>query len=212
MKLYFVPGAPSPNRVRLYLAEKNIAGIVVPVQEVNLQGGLYQEAAHLARNALGKVPVLEVSDGTFVSESLAIAEYLEECYPEPSLFGRTALERAKVRELDRIAELRVFYLLCRYVQATVTQRARFPDPAIGIHYKGQLPVGLKALNREVQSNGPFIAGNRPTIVDCTLAAALEFGRTNGVNVLDEHEALGAWFERYRARDAVRSILNPPGPE
>ncbi|MBS0341313.1 MAG: glutathione S-transferase family protein [Proteobacteria bacterium] len=208
MKLYFLPGAPSPNRVRLYIAEKNAESTVLDIQEVNLQGGLQRSAAHLLRNPFGKVPVLEVAQGTFISESLAIAEYLEECFPMPPLFGRTKLERARVRELERVAELRVFYPLGRYVQATVTQAESFPEPGVAAHFLSRIPAGLEFLDRELSTGKPYIAGDFPSMADCTLAAILEFARAKGVMAVAGYPALTEWFDRYRARPAVRTIFHP----
>ncbi len=209
MKLYFLPGAPSPNRVRLYVAEKNANAKVLDIEEVNLQGGLHRSTAHLLRNPFGKVPVLEIDPSTFIGESLAIAEYLEECFPAPPLFGRTKLERARVRELERIAELRVFYPLGRYVQATVTQVESFPEPGVAAHFLGRIPAGLEYLDGELRTGRPYIAGDFPTMADCTLAAILEFARSKGVTVTGDYPALTAWFDRYRARPAVRAIFQPP---
>lgn len=126
---FICPGAPSPTRVRLYVAEKNAAELVVQVTQVvvNLRAGEQRREAHLARNPLGRVPVLEVERGVFLGESLAIIEYLEECFPEPSMLGSTPLERAQVRELDRIAELRVLLPLGRLVHSTNSPMARRPN-------------------------------------------------------------------------------------
>ncbi|RYG56231.1 MAG: glutathione S-transferase family protein [Alphaproteobacteria bacterium] len=207
MKLYFLPRAPSPNRVRLYIAEKNAETLVVQVEEVSLAGGRHKEPSHLARNALGKVPVLQLEDGTCIHESLAIVEYLEELFPDPAMFGTTPLERARTRATERVAEIRVFYPLGRYVQAVVTQHTRFPDPVIAAHYRSQLPTGLSFLSRQLEAGGPFLMGPKPTMADCTLAATLEFARTNGIHVLDEYKALDAWFERYRTRTVYQSVFN-----
>lgn len=62
MKLYFLPGAPSPDRVRLYISEKNSMENVIRVDEISLAGGKQKEPAHLARNRLAKVPVPEVAE------------------------------------------------------------------------------------------------------------------------------------------------------
>ena len=48
--------------------------------------------------------MLELDDGCYLTESLAIIEYFEELHPEPPMLGRTPLERARVRELERIAD------------------------------------------------------------------------------------------------------------
>lgn len=210
MNLFICPGAPSPTRVRLYVAEKNAVQPVVQVTEVvvNLQAGEQRQEAHLARNPIGRVPVLEVDDGVFLSESLAIIEYLEDCFPAPSMLGSTPLERARVRELDRVAELRVLLPLGRLVHFSNSPMARRPEPALADHYRSMLPVGLGFIDARLRDGRPFIAGDRPTVVDCTLAAALDFGRRRGVPLDDEYGEVAAWFERYRARAAVQQVMAP----
>jgi glutathione S-transferase len=210
MNLFIGPGAPSATRVRLYVAEKNALAPVVPVTEVvvDLQKGHQHQESHLSRNPAGRVPVLEIEEGVFLSESLAIMEYLEECFPEPSMFGRTTLERARVRELDRIAELRVLLPLARFAHAVNSPTARPPAPAVAEHYANMLPAGLRHIGGLLRDGRPFIAGDRPTIVDCTLGAALDFGRWRGVALNDEYAEVIAWYERYRARAAVRQVMGP----
>lgn len=210
MNLFICPGAPSPTRVRLYVAEKNAVQPVLQVTDVvvNLQAGEQRQEPHLARNPIGRIPVLEVEDGVFLSESLAIIEYLEECFPDPSMFGSTTLERARVRELDRVAELRVLLPLGRLVHATNSPMARRPEPLLADHFRSMLPLGLGFLNDRLRDGRRFIAGDRPTIADCTLAAALDFGRRRGVPLDDEYCEVAAWFERYRTRAVVRQVMAP----
>ena len=100
MKLYFFPVAPNPTKVRLYVAEKRAAGGTLDLTEelVDLPKGAHKQAEHLARNPLGRLPVLELADGTYLTESLAIIEYLEEISPEPPLIGR---HRARARTRAR---------------------------------------------------------------------------------------------------------------
>src|SRR5689334_16616042 len=81
----------NPRIVRFYLAEK---GIDVPRQEVDILGAENRRADYLERNPAGQLPTLELSDGTFIAETAAIIEYLEELHPEPPLIGSTAKERA----------------------------------------------------------------------------------------------------------------------
>ncbi len=206
MKLYFLSGAPSPDRVRLYIAEKNSLSRIIDIDEVSLNGGSQKEAAHIARNRLAKVPVLEVGDNEFIHESLAIIEYLEELFPESPMIGATPIERAKTRATERVAEMRVFYPLSRYVQAVAMQPSRFPDPAIADHFKGQFPIGLHYLNQQVEAQGPFLMGAQVSIADCTLAAILEFARVHDVLVLDEYDGLAAWFDRFRWRSSAVQVF------
>ena len=87
MKLYVFPVAPNPTRVRLYLAEKSSGGAEFDIQEVmvNLPEKQQQSREHLKRNPLAKLPVLEIEDGVYLTESLAIIEYLEELVPDPPM-------------------------------------------------------------------------------------------------------------------------------
>jgi glutathione S-transferase len=89
MKLYDYKAAPNPRRVRIYMAEK---GIDIPLIPVDIMKREQKSPDFLAKNPLGSLPVLELADGTCISESVAICRYLEALYPEPPLFGRTAAE------------------------------------------------------------------------------------------------------------------------
>ena len=97
MKLYVFPVAPNPTKVRSYVAEK---GIEIEQVMVNLREGAQRRPEFLAKNPLGGLPVLELDDGTHLTESLAIIEFLEEQHPHPPMIGTTPLERARVRVLN----------------------------------------------------------------------------------------------------------------
>jgi len=76
MLLYVFPIAPNPTRVRLYLAEKQAAGARIELEQVNvnLREGQQRSPEHLARNPFGRLPVLELADGTHLTESLTIIQ------------------------------------------------------------------------------------------------------------------------------------------
>ena len=102
MKLYDLPPSPNARRVRIFVAEK---GLEIPTIAVDMAKGENKAADYLAKNSLGKMPVLELDDGTCIAESGAICRYLEETHPEPALMGRTAVERAQVEMWNRRMEL-----------------------------------------------------------------------------------------------------------
>src|SRR5881397_4022521 len=104
MKIYDFVGAPNPKKLRVYLVEK---GLDIPFEPVNIVTGENRTPEFLKRNPLGGLPVLELDDGRHLTESLAIIEYLEELHPSPPMIGTAPLERARVRELERIVELGV---------------------------------------------------------------------------------------------------------
>ena len=82
MKIYDFKGFPNPTRVRIALAEK---GLIDKVQFVNVDvpRGEHKEPAFMAKNPSAAVPVLELEDGTFISECTAITEYLDNLVGEP---------------------------------------------------------------------------------------------------------------------------------
>jgi glutathione S-transferase len=74
---------------------------------VNTVKGRHKEPEHLARNPFGTVPALELDDGTFLMESLAIIEYLEAKFPEATLYAGTPEQIGKAKDLERIVDLRL---------------------------------------------------------------------------------------------------------
>jgi glutathione S-transferase len=127
VKLYTYPPAPNPARVGFYLNEK---GLEVEQVIVDFRRNEQNSPEHLARNPAGVVPVLELDDGTCLTESLAIIEYLEELHPEPPMIGRDPLERALTRARERWIEMNVLLRIARYVHAANSPLGRPPNPAI----------------------------------------------------------------------------------
>ena len=208
MKLYVFPVAPNPTRVRLYLAEKRAAGarIDLPEEVVDLRSGEQKSPSHLARNAFGKLPVLELDDGSYLTESLAIVEYLEELWPDPPMMGRTALERARVRETERIIEQGVLGPIARVIHTTNSPLGWPPQPEVAAYFRKALPEACRYLEQRLADGRPFLMGERPTMPDCTLGAALQFGRFGGVAPDAELGHLARWDRGYRARDAVKPVI------
>ncbi len=209
MKLYVFPVAPNPTRVRLYLAEKAAAGTKIDLAEVmvNLREGGQKQAEHLSRNPFGKLPVLELDDGTHLIESLAIIEYLEESHPQPPLIGSTPLGRARVRELERIAELGVLLPVTRIVHATKSPLGLPPMPEVAAHFRKALPDALTVLDRLLADGRRFVAGDRATIADCTLQAAFQFARFGQVEIDSAFSHLARWDGEYRQRPAAQAVLS-----
>jgi glutathione S-transferase len=101
MKLYNHPFAPNPRRVRIFAAEK---GIKLPIEDVDLLAGQNRTPEFLKKNSSGAVPVLELDDGSYLSESVAICRYLEGLHQEPNLFGRDLREQVEIERWNRRME------------------------------------------------------------------------------------------------------------
>jgi glutathione S-transferase len=208
VKLYVFPVAPNPTRLRLYLAEKRAAGARFELEEitVDLRNMEQRSAAHLARNPLGKLPVLETSEGVFLTESLAIIEYLEELVPEPPMLGTTPIERACARELERIVELGVLRPIAEIVHATASPLGLPPNPAVAEHFRQSLPNALELLEERLSDGRPLLMGDRPSIADCSLAAAFQFGRVAKVEIDASFANLARWETAFRERPSAAQVL------
>jgi glutathione S-transferase len=200
MKLYDFTGAPNPKRLRIYLAEK---GIKVPIEAVDIMSGQNRTPEFLKKNPLGGLPVLELDDGTILTESLAIMEYFEDQNPSPPMIGTAPLERAKVRSLERIAELGVLGNVATIFQNTHPFMAGRLKQSADAAENGRtrLGVNLKVLDAKIGSN-PFVAGARPTIADCTLLAALDFGAFAGVEIDPSCKNVQRWYESFKQRPSA----------
>lgn len=93
MKFYDCKTAPSPRRVRIFLAEK---GVELETVQVDLGSGEQFQEAFRKVNPDCVVPVLELDNGHCLSEVLAICSYLEALHPAPKLMGETPEEKATV--------------------------------------------------------------------------------------------------------------------
>ena len=144
------------NKVRIALLEKGVEFDEDPGCRPS------QKDEFVARSPMGKVPFLEV-DGTTLSESQAICEYLEEAYPQKPLYPREPLARAKVRELITVIELHV-ELVARRLYRQAFFGGSVSDEVKQATEK-DLDKGLRALRR-LASFDPYIAGAELTLADC----------------------------------------------
>ncbi len=198
MKLYDFPFAPNPRKLRVYLAEK---GIEVPLVQVNIVKGEQRTPEFLAKNPLGKLPVLELDDGTLLTESLAIIHYFEELYPEPPMIGVTPLERAQVRRLEQIAYNSVLSQVARCFHASkALLPGATPNAAIADAARAELPQPLALLNHEI-GDRPFVAGDRPSIADCTLFATFKLAEMAEID-LAPGSNLARWYEAFSQRPSA----------
>ncbi|MCR9278733.1 MAG: glutathione S-transferase family protein [Pseudomonadaceae bacterium] len=195
MKLYAHPFAPNPARVLLYLQEKSLD---LDWELVDLQKGEHVDPAHLARNPAGTVPVLELDDGRFVTESLAIIEYLEELHPDPPLIGSTPEARALVRSIERDIEISVLMRLVRWVHAYKSPIGLPADPYLASYELERLPRGLSRVEVRL-SQTEFAAGDLVTIADITLFASLRFASAFGFELDEAYPRCRDWLQSMKAR-------------
>ncbi len=208
MKLYMVPLAPNPTKVMLYIAERESLGVEMGIEQVvvNTLKGRHREPEHLARNPFGTLPVLERDDGSFIVESLAIVEYLEDKFPDGGMLGMGPEERGRARDIERIIDLRVARQIGGYVHATNSPLGRAPEPEKAADFHAEMQTPLDYLEGLLGDGRPLLLGEQVSIADCTLQATLQFARYAEADVLGERPNLRAWDERYRQRPSVQGVL------
>ena len=202
MKLHEFAMAPNPRRVRFYLAEK---GIEVPTVQVDIGKAENREPAFIAKNPMGGVPVLELDDGTFVAESMAICRYFEETNPKPPLMGVDASDKAVVEMWQRRMELELFNMITGCFRNTHDFfKGRIPQVAeYGEICKTAALKRLEWLD-EVLADREFIAGDRFTVADITAVVGLDFGRVTGIRIAPEQKNLSRWHESVSQRPAAKA--------
>jgi len=202
MKLYDSTFAPNPRRVRVFLAEK---GISVPSVQVDIGKAENREAAYLAKNPLGGVPILELDDGTVISESVAICRYFEEIQPNPPLMGTDAKDRAIVEMWSRRTELEVARPIMQTFQNThAFFKGRIPQvPEYGEVCRAHATKRLEWLDAELAKR-EFIAGPLYTIADITLLIGIDFGRIVKIGIQPEQKNLSRWYEAVSSRPSAKA--------
>ncbi len=211
MKLYDSFGM-NPRTVRMFCIEK---GLTVDTVQVDLLGGENRRAPYTDKNPAGQTPMLELDDGTCVSETYAICEYLEETRPDtPSLIGKTSRDRAETRMWWRRVELNVcvpavhgFY----YAEGHDLFKDRVAcDPSSAAFQKERAQRGLAWLET-LLGNGQFVAGDRFTVADICLFCYVDLLRNAGQGIDPMHGKLTAWFDRVSKRPSAEGSLFPVQP-
>ncbi len=202
MKLYEFAMAPNPRRVRMFVAEK---GINIPTEQVDLLNGRNRTPEFLAKNPSGGLPVLELDDGSYLAESVAICRYLEALHPEPRLMGIDTRDQAVVEMWTRRMELELFGPVSRTVQNTHPmfqgRVKQFPD--YGEAQRQTVNARLQRMDREL--NAPFVAGERFTIADITAFVAIYFGAAMiNLEIDPSLPRLKAWLDAVAARPSAKA--------
>lgn len=207
MKLYDCNPAPSPRRVRIFLAEK---GLDIPLVQIELGSGQQFAESFRRINPLCEVPALELDDGTIITESVAICRYLEEIHPEPPLFGRTPRERAEISMWDHRVEVEGFFPVAEMFR----NKARgFHNRALpGPHEFAQIPELVERGRKRVAlfydtleerlSRSPFIGGADFSVADITAIVCVDFATRAKAPMPETYRHLQNWYRLVSARPSM----------
>jgi glutathione S-transferase len=208
MQYYDYRHAPSPRKVRLFIAEK---GIELPTMQVDLRARAQHKPEFLAKNPSGAVPMLELDDGTCLTESLAICHYLEQRFPQPNLMGLDAREQALVLMWN---DIQVFEGYLGIQEVLRNSHEAFKDRALGgpVPY-AQIPALAERGRQRAEvyfdrlearlAASPFIATARFTYADIAGYVYLGFAaRALGYDPTEIRPALKRWSDTVGARPAI----------
>jgi glutathione S-transferase len=202
MKIYSSSTAPNPRRVRIFLAEKEIR---IPYEEVDIVNAVNRGSEFRKKNPLATVPVLELDDGTCISESVSICRYFEELQPSPPLFGTDAKDRALVDMWNRRMEFAVLQPIAdafrqrhEFFKGRIRQVPEYADVQ-----RLNAEDGLKWLDEEL-ANRRFVAGDNFTIADITAMVAIDFGRVSKIAIKPEQRSLVRWHAEVSSRPSAKA--------
>ena len=201
MKLYDGGRAPNPRRVRIFLAEK---GISVPLVPVDMGAMEHRGGEVTSRNPLQRLPVLELDDGTVLTESVAICRYFDELQPEPPLFGCGALGKAQVEMWQRRMEFNLFQPVShafRHVHPAMKEWEKPQVPEWGEANKSKALDFLVLLDAEL-SLREFAAGDAFSIADITGLGAIDFMKPARISVPPELTNVTRWHGALAARPSA----------
>ncbi|MEW4402113.1 glutathione S-transferase family protein [Agrobacterium tumefaciens] len=210
IEIYNFAFGPYPQRVNIYLAEKQPGGVAVTVYAKPDRLANLPPPEIRALTPMSSLPILRDVDGTVIGQSLAILDYLEDTIPDPDMRGNTPAERAKVRQYVHMFDeaLTLFGLSARHGSALgqgVVRSSREVAEICADRYFGQLRLIERLMSEE-----PFIAGEHVTLADCVAMATLQYASDfYAVPIPPECVKLQMWFDRFSERPSAK---RPPYPE
>lgn len=214
--LYHYGLCPFSRKIRLILAEKKLDF------DLEAEQTWERRPEFMELNPAGKVPVLVDLNGTVVVDSMAIAEYLDEAYPERLLVGAGLAHRAEVRRLtawfdDKFAhEVSVSLILEKILKRHLYKDQSGPNSAVLRLAKTYVHDHLNYISWLVDRR-KWLAGDEFSLADVTAAAHLSVVDYLGDVPWDKHELAKDWYARIKSRPSFRALLSdrlpgrPPPP-
>ncbi|HAU22165.1 MAG TPA: glutathione S-transferase [Erythrobacter sp.] len=206
MKLHSSLG-PNPRLVRMFLVEKGISEDQCPRIHYDIIAGENRQSDKLTGlNALQTLPVVELDDGTILTESWPICEYIEEIHPEPNLFGETAKERAEIRKWVRLFDQEVVVPMTMGFRATGGRpmfEPRMPvvSEAAGAELSAMADAKWRWFDEVLGNRNHFTLG-RFTFADLIVFCFANFGFTIGWKLPEGTDNLGRFIETHNQRESA----------
>ncbi|HAG46966.1 MAG TPA: glutathione S-transferase [Gammaproteobacteria bacterium] len=209
MKFYDCKTAPSPRRARIFIAEKNI-----PVEhiEVDLRNAEQMSDAFRAINPYCTVPVLELDDGTHLTTTAGIWQYLEAAYPEPALMGKTAEQKGIIADLQWRIETGGFMAMSEYLRNSapamkgraLTGTVNYEQiPELAVRGQDRLTHFFNDID-ELVGTKPYVAGETFSVADIDLLVVVDFAKWRKITLPATAVNAWRWYETVSARPSAQS--------
>ena len=207
MKFYDYIGAPNPRRARIFIKEKELD---IETIQIDLFDKEQFSDNFKMINPRCTVPVLELDDGTKITENAGIAAYLEALHPELPLLGTSPAEKGLIAnwnarcEYEGIASVAEAFRNSApgFADRSVTGPTSFPQLTglveRGIHRANEF---LETLNNRLEES-KFVATEQFSIADITAFVVIDFAKWVKVEVPDDYVHLNRWYEEINARPSV----------
>lgn len=210
MKFYDCQPAPSPRRVRIFIAEKGLLDKIEIVQ-VDLRGGAHFKPEFTRINPFRTVPALELDDGTCISESIACCRYLEAAFPEPPLMGRTPKEQGVIAMWEHRCEWDGFIGGAEMLRNTAPgmKDRGLPGPhtfeqipALAQRGRGRIAWFHEFLEERLKES-EFVGGDSYSVADITALISIDFAARQKVGIPESHVHLKRWYDQVSARPSAK---------
>ena len=209
MKFYDCKTAPSPRRARIFIAEKNIT---VEHIEVDLRNAQQMSDSFRRINPYCTVPVLELDNGTCLTTTAGIWQYLEAAYPEPALMGTTAEQKGIIADLQWRIETGGFMAMGEYLRNSapamkgraLTGTVNYEQiPELAIRGKDRLAHFFDDID-ELVGTKPFVAGETFSVADIDLLVVIDFAKWKKIALPETAINACRWYEAVSARASTQS--------
>ncbi|MEL6473313.1 MAG: glutathione S-transferase family protein [Pseudomonadota bacterium] len=198
MKFYHAPKAVNPERVALFLKAKGQEG-AVEIEEVSIMKGEHKMPEYRTISPFAQVPALVLDDGTAITESRAICEYIEGLFPDPNLLGANPKERSQVTMWDRRVEMMWMMPFAFWFRNAHEMMAPLENPQVPEQAE-KSEKAVKAFVKRLADHlerEDFIAAGRFSIADITGFAVCGFCGVMQWKPHEEHASIGAWRDRVK---------------
>jgi glutathione S-transferase len=209
MKFYDCATAPSPRRVRIFLAEK---GITVPTVQVDLRKGEQFTDGFRAINPDCTVPVLELDDGTYITDAIGICVYFEAVRPLPPLMGSDPKGKAIITAAQRRAERNGFHAvveaLRNFTPGLKGRALPGPDdyeqiPALAERGRARVLRFFETMDAELAGKA-FVCGPDYSIADITTLVTVDFAKRIKLAIPGPCVNLQRWYDEVSARPSAKA--------